>query len=273
MLFLLPPSEGKATAGSGPQLDLAALSLPETTSARETVVEALETLCAGPEEDARQVLGLSAGQAAKTAHNRELRTAPTLRATDLYTGVLYDKLGLSELLTSENAERVRGSVLIFSGLWGAVGVTDPLPPYRLSMGVKLPPVGALGAFWRKHLTTPLLEHTDGQLLVDCRSSAYAAAFKPMGETAERTISVRVLRETTSGGHTQRSVVSHMAKATRGEIARDMLAKGEDPRTPAEFAAALNDLGYPTELTTPSREGRPYTADVVLQDEAARLRTS
>ncbi|TQN32297.1 hypothetical protein FHX37_2248 [Haloactinospora alba] len=273
MLFLLPPSEGKATAGSGPRLDPAALSLPETASARETVLEALETLCAGPEEDARQVLGLSAGQAAKIAHNRELRTAPTLRAADLYTGVLYDRLGLGDLLTGGNAERVRGSVLIFSGLWGVVGVTDQLPPYRLSMGVKLPPLGALGAFWRKHLTTPLLEHAGDRLLVDCRSSAYAAAFKPSGETAERTVSVRVLRDTGSGEHAQRSVVSHMAKATRGEIARDMLAKGEDARTPAEFVTALNDLGYPTELTAPSRKGRPYTADIVLRDGTAPVSSS
>ncbi|WP_067965311.1 peroxide stress protein YaaA [Nocardiopsis trehalosi] len=265
MLILLPPSEGKAADGAGAPLDLGRLSLPETTAAREAVLDALEALCAGPEDAALAVLGLPRGRRDALERDRALRTAPTLRSADLYTGVLYDHLRLPELLAGPAAAATRASVLVFSGLWGAVGPEDPLPPYRLSMGVRLPPLGPLGAFWRGHLTDLLTKRADGELVVDCRSATYAAAFRPAGAAAGRTVAVRVLRETTVDGTVRRTVVSHMAKATRGAIAHALLAGGADPRTPAELAAALNDLGHAAELRAPARRGVPHTLDVVTRD--------
>ncbi|WP_017624125.1 peroxide stress protein YaaA [Nocardiopsis chromatogenes] len=265
MLILLPPSEGKATEGDGPALDLAELSLPEVNGAREAVLESLEALCSGPRERAMEVLGLTPGQADAVDRNLALRASPTLPAARLYTGVLYDNLRLGELLEGPTAARTRESVLVFSGLWGAVGIGDPLPPYRLSMGVKLPPMGALGTFWRSHLADPVAKRAEGRLIVDCRSSTYAAAFKPSGEVADHTASVRVLKETVKGGEVKRSVVSHMAKATRGAIAHTLLSEGRAPETQAELAEALNDLGHTAELTTPAKAGRPSTLDVVIRD--------
>ncbi|MDA8370545.1 MAG: peroxide stress protein YaaA [Nocardiopsaceae bacterium] len=266
MLILLPPSEGKATAGGGPPVDLEALTFPELSTAREAVLDTLEELCSGAAETAREVLGLSAAQADAIERNRAVRTASTLRAADLYTGVLYDRLRLPELLNSDSAALVRESVLVFSGLWGVVGATDPLPPYRLSMGLKLPPLGALGAFWRSHLTDMLTKHADDELVVDCRSAAYAAAFKPTGTIAERTVSVRVFRETMRGGTPTRSVVSHMAKAARGAVAHTLLAEHATAQTPRDLAEALNDLGHTTELNDPARKGRPYTLDVIVRNQ-------
>jgi cytoplasmic iron level regulating protein YaaA (DUF328/UPF0246 family) len=230
MLILLPPSEGKAYHGNGAPLDLSALSLPGLTGTRERVLGALETLCAGPVEDARQVLGLSAGQAEAIERNRALRVAPTLPASRLYTGVLYDNLGLPTL----DPERTARSVLIFSALWGTLRPADRVPPYRLSMGVKLPLLGPLAAVWRPALTAVL--PTD-RLLVDMRSAPYAAAWRAP------TIRVRVFREHAG----RRTVVSHMAKATRGVLARALLANGADPATPDELLKTVLDLGYAAEL--------------------------
>ncbi|WP_028649795.1 peroxide stress protein YaaA [Nocardiopsis sp. CNT312] len=265
MLILLPPSEGKAASGDGPGLDLSALTLPELAPAREKVMAALADLCSGPEEEALRVLGLSASQAEALKRDLDTATAPTLRAADLYTGVLYDRLGLPGLLDSPAADRVRERVLVFSGLWGVVGPEDRLPPYRLSMGVRLPPLGSLGAYWRHALKGPLEALSEGRLLVDCRSSAYAAAFKPSGTAAARTVAVRVLRERVVGGRVRRSVVSHMAKATRGDIARALLAEGVAAATPEELAAALADLGYTVELQPGPRPGAARTLDVLSAD--------
>jgi uncharacterized protein len=234
MLILLPPSEGKAGSGDGPPLDPAALSIPGLTTTRQRVLGALETLCAGPADQARQVLGLSPGQADAVARNRELRTAPTLPAARLYTGVLYDNLDLATL----DPERVERSLLIFSGLWGVLRAADRVPPYRLAMGVKLPPLGALAAVWRPALTTTL---PACGLLVDMRSAPYAAAWKPP------TTHVRVFRERDG----RRSVVSHMAKATRGAVARALLRNAADPATPDELVKTLLDLGYTAELNGPN----------------------
>ena len=229
MLILLPPSESKAADADGPPLDVATLSLPGLTKTRSRVLTALERLCGGRPERARQVLGLSPGQMAEIARNRELRTAPTLPASRLYTGVLYDNLDLATLDPDRAA-----SVLIFSGLWGALRVTDRVPAYRLAMGVRLPRLGALGAVWRPVLTAAL--PAEG-LIIDMRSAPYAAVWRP------EAVKVRVFREQEG----RRTVVSHMAKATRGAVARDLLRNAADPTTPSELVKTLVDLGYAAEL--------------------------
>jgi cytoplasmic iron level regulating protein YaaA (DUF328/UPF0246 family) len=231
MQILLPPSEGKAGRGDGEALDLDSLSLPALTATRRRVLGALEALCAGSPDRTRDVLDLSPGQAEEAVErNRALRAAPTLPASRLYTGVLYDNLGLATL----EPERAQRSVLIFSGLWGALRITDRVPPYRLAMGVRLPPLGALAAVWRPALTEAL--SADG-LTVDMRSAPYAAAWRP---AATR---VRVFRERAG----RRSVVSHMAKATRGALARDLLENAADPSGPYELLKTVLDLGYRAEL--------------------------
>ena len=137
------------------------------------------------EEKAREVLGLSEGLRGEIAKNVELRTAGTRPAGEIYTGVLYDALDLASLDTAAR-RRAGKSLLVFSGLWGAVRVGDRIPSYRCSMGVKLPGLGALGAYWRAPMAEVMPEAAGDGLVLDLRSSAYAAAWKPKGEVAERT---------------------------------------------------------------------------------------
>jgi hypothetical protein len=169
VLILLPPSEGKASEGSGPPVG--ELSFPALDKARKRVLNALTR--ASKRRDALDVLGLTPGLAGELAKNAALKTAPTLPAADLYTGVLYDNLGLNTL-EDEPRRRAEESVLIFSGLWGVVRITDHIPPYRLSMGVNLPPLGGLATFWRP-LITKALDRAPG-LVVDLRSATYAGAW-------------------------------------------------------------------------------------------------
>ena len=251
MLILLPPSEGKAPGGYGPPVRLEALSLPALTKSRDQVLKALIKLAKGPAEKARDVLGLSPGQAEAVVRNRTLTSAPTLPAAELYTGVLYDNLGLSSL-PEEARRRAADRILIFSGLWGVLRLDDAVPPYRLAMGVKLPPLGPLAAFWRPSLSAALQPLADGRLVVDMRSAPYAAAWRPRTNV----VAVRVLQEQIIDGVARRSVVSHMAKATRGAVARALLSAGTDPADPEQLAKVLLDLGHATEIT-------PTGVDVVI----------
>ncbi|MEW9553150.1 YaaA family protein [Nonomuraea sp. NPDC050783] len=244
MLILLPPSEGKAQEGSGPPVG--ELSFPALDRARKRVMSAL--IRASKRRDSLDVLGLTPGLAGEPARNVALRTAPTLPAAELYTGVLYDNLGLGTL-EEPARRRAEESVLIFSGLWGVLRITDRIPPYRLSMGVSLPPLGGLAAFWRP-LLAKALDPVPG-LVVDMRSATYAGAWQP----GERSVTVRVFR---AG-----KVVSHMAKATRGEIARALLRHDRVPSTPDELAKTLTELGRTVDLTPPPRPSRPWTLDVHL----------
>ncbi|MCX5269608.1 peroxide stress protein YaaA [Streptomyces sp. NBC_00199] len=258
MLVLLPPSEGKASSGRGAPLKPEALSLPGLGAAREAVLDELVELCAADEEKAREVLGLSEGLRGEIAKNTRLRTAGARPAGEIYTGVLYDSLGLASLDAAAKRRAAR-SLLVFSGLWGAVRVTDRIPSYRCSMGVRLPGLGALGAHWRTPMESALSEAAGSGLVLDLRSAAYAAAWKPKGEVAARTASVRVLHAPT------RKVVSHFNKATKGRIVRSLLTAGIAPKGPAELVEALRDLGYVVEEQAPARAGAARTLDVLVDE--------
>ncbi|MDX3779505.1 peroxide stress protein YaaA [Streptomyces europaeiscabiei] len=258
MLVLLPPSEGKAPSAGGAPLKLEGLSLPALTGAREAVIGELVELCAGDEDKAREVLGLSEGLRGEVAKNAELLTAGTRPAGQVYTGVLYDALDLATLETAAK-QRAARSLLVFSGLWGAVRVTDRIPSYRCSMGVKLPGVGALGTHWRTPMASALPEAAGDGLVLDLRSSAYTAAWKPKGEVAGRTASVRVLHAPT------RKVVSHFNKATKGRIVRSLLSAGIAPKGPAELMEALRDLGYVVEVEPPAGAGKAWALDVLVDE--------
>ncbi|MFI9765827.1 peroxide stress protein YaaA [Streptomyces sp. NPDC052415] len=258
MLVLLPPSEGKASSGRGAPLKLESLSLPGLSEARAAVLDELVELCAADEEKAREVLGLSEGLRGEVAKNAELRTAGARPAGEIYTGVLYDALDLASLDTAAKKRAAR-SLLVFSGLWGAVRVSDRIPSYRCSMGVKLPGLGALGTHWRTAMAAVLPEVAGDGLVLDLRSAAYAAAWKPKGEVAGRTASVRVLHAPT------RKVVSHFNKATKGRIVRSLLTSGTKPGGPAELVEALRDLGYEVEAAAPGKAGAPWSLDVLVDE--------
>ncbi|MCK1796149.1 peroxide stress protein YaaA [Streptomyces sp. XM4193] len=266
MLVLLPPSEGKAKVESGPALDLEALRLPALTAARRAVLDELVELCSQDEEKAREVLGLSHGLRAEVAVNAALHGAATRPAGEIYTGVLYDSLDLATLDADARA-RARESLLIFSGLWGAVAVDDPIPAYRCSGNIKLPGVGGLGPYWREPLEEVLPDAAGEGLVLDLRSAAYGAMWKPSGALAERTATVRVLHSRLVSGVEKRTVVSHFNKATKGRLVRALLRTDASraPRTPEELATHLGELGFRVETAPPTRAGRTWQLDVVVTD--------
>jgi cytoplasmic iron level regulating protein YaaA (DUF328/UPF0246 family) len=263
VLVLLPPSEGKADGARGRPFDPEELSLPGLAAARERVLDELTALCSGDEDKAREVLGLSEGLRGEVARNAGLRTAPARPAGEIYTGVLYDALGLATL-SPEAKRRAARSLLVFSGLWGAVGVKDRIPSYRCSGGVRLPALGGLGAYWREPLASVLPEAAGSGPVLDLRSTAYAQMWKPKGELAERTVTVRVLQAKVVDGVEKRTVVSHFNKATKGRIVRALLEAGAAPRTPEALVKTLRELDYTVEETGP-RVGRPRALDVIVSE--------
>jgi cytoplasmic iron level regulating protein YaaA (DUF328/UPF0246 family) len=244
LLVLLPPSEGKtAPARRGRSLDLSSLAFAdELTSSRAQVLSALGSLCAGPVDAAAAALGLSAGQVDEVARNAALSSAPTARASAVYTGVLFERLQLPSLPVA-----ARRRVLVFSALWGVVRPDDRIPAYKLSAGAKLPGLGGPAALWRPALRAAL---PDGGLVVDMRSGSYTSMWAPCDGTV---VSVRAFTA-------ERKVISHMVKATRGDVARLLLsAPGRAPRRPSDVAEIVAASGREVELT----EGKGgWTLDVI-----------
>lgn len=213
MLILLPPSEGKAEPEGGSPLDLGKLAFAaELGGKREALVDAFDP---------------------------RLRKAPAAPAAEVYTGVLYQRLQLSELPTTAR-RRAAKRVLIASALWGFVGLEDRIPHYKLPPSTKLDGIGPLAAYWRQALAEAMPDKP-GEVIVDMRSGAYTAAWKPRRADL---LSVRAFREEKG----ERKAVSHMAKAVRGDVARALLLARREPQDAEAVATAASDAGFAVELT-------------------------
>jgi cytoplasmic iron level regulating protein YaaA (DUF328/UPF0246 family) len=247
VLVLLPPSEGKAVPRRGKPLDLAGLSFPGLTEPRERVLEALVGLCSGDPARAARLLDVPKTQLDLVEQNAGLPTAATARADSIYAGVLYDSLGLASLDAAAR-RRATSRLVVTSSLFGLVGPADRIPAYRLSGDASLPGLGPVAGVWRQALGPPLGDALGDGLLVDLRSTMYAAFWRPPAEWARRVATVRVLHETRG----KRQVVSHFNKATKGRIVRALLEAGANPRTPARLAGVLRDLGWNVEVGPGSR---------------------
>lgn len=151
--------------------------------------------------------------------------------------------------------RAGRDVLIASGLWGLLRPNDRIPTYKLPIGDPVPGVGALAAAWRP-LVAEALDAADirRQLVVDCRSGAYATVWRPRRAAH---VSVNAFREAPDGS---RKPISHMAKASRGLVARAALMAPAAPRNPDALLAAVEAAGLDAELE-PVGDGR-WSLDVI-----------
>jgi cytoplasmic iron level regulating protein YaaA (DUF328/UPF0246 family) len=109
VLILLPPSETKREGGTADtRLALRELGYPQLTSARRTVLAALEELARDPAASAA-ALKLGPTQAHEAQRNRRIRRSPVLPALDRYDGVLYDALDAPTLTPGHAPSRTSTS--------------------------------------------------------------------------------------------------------------------------------------------------------------------
>jgi len=207
MKILLPPSETKRSGGNGAPLDISSLALPGLHAHRSATVDALIELAAD-EEAARRVLKLSERQAGDIAHNRMLRTAPTMPAIDRYTGVLFDALDAASL-SSASRRWLGEHVWIHSAPLGPIGALDALPTYRLSAGTSVPGLPALRRHWAD-ATSSAIADSEPPFVLDLRSEAYVA-LGPV-PTSVSSAYVRVVT-----GHGR--ALNHFNKKSKGLLVR------------------------------------------------------
>lgn len=200
---------------------------------REVVLKALVTAMRANEPTRAGLLGVKGtALAAATAADRGVREAPTMPAIERYTGVLYRALGVDSLRPAER-RRLDEGVLIVSGLWGVVAPPDPIPDYRLRMGVSLRGLGRLSTWWRGPLSAAVAERVDGRPVWNLLPNEHAAAWAAPAGVVQR--SVRFLERGKDGALV---AVSHRNKQLKGALVRyllshpgaspDDLARWEDP---------------------------------------------
>jgi hypothetical protein len=248
VLILLPPSESKTGRARGGATVPERLSFPELVPTRHKVAQALATVSEHP--DAARLLGVSPTLTEEIARNLVLHTAPAQAASATYSGVLYDALDYGSLDTAAKRRANRWLVIV-SALYGAVRPTDAIAPYRLSMAVNLPGVGPLASAWKPELAGVLPEAAGRGLVVDCRSSTYTAAWTPERPLSDRWVQVRVPGAT------------HMAKHTRGLVARRLCEVGRDVRRVPQLVDLLADA-FDVSLEQPAKPGRPWVLDATAR---------
>jgi len=245
-LILLPPSEGKATGGTGVAWTSGAMAV-DLDAERRKVISALATAMRGREADRAKLLGVT-GQtlADATAADRMITKSPTLPAIERYTGVLYDALDHGSL-TAAQRTRLAASVVIVSGLWGAVMPTDPVPAYRLKMSATLPKLGKLSAWWREPLTDALVALGRGRPIWNLLPKEHDAAWAPPADREQSV--VRFLDRRSDGSLV---AVSHDNKSLKGALVRYLVAHPN--AEPADLARWTHPGGYGYSARASGRDG-------------------
>lgn len=260
MLILLPPSETKRDGGAGSPLAFERLRFPTLNAVRRDVVDAVVALSAD-HQSAMRALKLGPKQSAEVERNRAIPTAPTMRALERYTGVLYDALD-AQSLSAREWEVAASSVVVQSALLGVVGATDPVPAYRLSFDSRLSlhrGAASLKKRWAAAGAAAVAE-TPG-LLLDLRSEGYAAlAPLPDRQGAHY---VRVLARDESG-HVR--ALNHFNKQAKGLLTRALVEAGASFATTTELLEWAASEGYELrasgdgsrdlELVVPEVRGEP-----------------
>lgn len=241
-LILLPPSEGKATGGTGAKLRLTNLSFPHLEVERNTIRAALTTAMKSKEERRAKLLGVKgAALAAATSINAAILTSPTMPAIERYTGVLYDALDVGSLSTRDR-KRLSKQVLIFSGLWGVLRPDDLIPDYKLKMGATLAPVGKLSTWWRPAITDALGSSVRGAVVWNLLPKEHDSAWDPSARTSDHSnapgvvFSAKFLDEGPSHkGERTFTTVNHWNKLLKGALVRFILETGADePKALSKF---------------------------------------
>ena len=248
MLIVLPPSETKSLGGDCAPLDLASLSFPALNATRQEIARDLTAM---DDNRAMEVLGLSEKLREEAEHNRKLFQTPTTPALLRYTGVLYDALDPQTLPRAS-----WDHLAIDSALFGVLMATDPIPHYRLSGSVKLPPSNCtLKSRWGTQITDALASYQENHAgsIIDLRSGTYQQLGKVKGA-----ITVRVESERPDGS---RKVVSHFNKHYKGLVARELALRFSSGPTPTglpDIATALEEAGMRVELPETSARRNELT---------------
>jgi cytoplasmic iron level regulating protein YaaA (DUF328/UPF0246 family) len=183
---------------------------------------------------------LSATRTQTTANYDYSQTSP---AIEIYDGVLYQGLGWHSLSASQR-KRANSRVLIVSALFGLVRPLDQIFQYKVKIDSKL---------WRDAIADVSEKFVD-ELVIDCRSSTYKSVWTI---NPENTVDVRVFKVTGS----ERSVITHMSKKYRGELARHLIMQASDPITPADVQRMAAQL-FECEIHPPN-EGQPWVLNLLI----------
>jgi len=198
--------------------------------------------------------------AAAVEADRAVRRSPTMPAIERYTGVLYDALD-HRSLPARSTARLAEQVLIASGAFGLVAPLDPIPDYKLKMGIALPGIGRLSTYWRPHVDGALAPLVDGRTVWNLLPNEHAAAWSGSTQVAVE-VTVRFADDIVRGGRRELVYVAHWNKLLKGALVRHVLATQLDD--PAGLASFDHPEGYRYEPSLTEEDGSRIAVTLVAR---------
>jgi len=257
VMILLPPSESKTLPKNKTTLDLSTLSFTELTELRSRTIVSLIKVSEGCISAARKILGVTANQDDEIERNHDLLNKPVAPAMEVYSGVLWDAIGIGSLSKSAVKKFVRDTYVV-SALFGLISVADHIPAYRLSGSVKLPKVGSLAGLWNEQIGHVLAGTSD--FVIDLRSGTYQKLGQIPPVVAPRSVVPRILQKMPSGPP---KVVSHHNKATKGRIVRAIAESSKALKSVDAVAEVVAALGADVDIIKSANPAKPLGMDVVV----------
>ena len=229
MLFLIPPSETKATGGGAINITQAHMTFGGLDQTRDQVIDAY----------------------IKGSGDASIKSAPTMQAINRYTGTLYGAIhgrGLKGTQTANNSlatselARARTMVLIQSALFGVIAATDLIPEYKISPSKLICGINLKRVWPEPHNQFAWARLATGPV-IDLRSKAYADLAPLPAHIDAYTVTVFVERADGT-----REQLNHFNKKAKGQLVRAALTANKELQTITELKAAAKKSGLVLEVS-------------------------
>jgi len=208
MKILFSPSETKREIITHGKLEETSLIFPFLYEKRHHVLKQYQTLLETHDTTLlHNLFGIKDTQKILTQASKNIFDSFTCKAILRYSGIAYDHL-LFETLNENEQAYLEENVMIFSNLFGPLLAGDLIPEYKLQQGESL---GGFKTevFYKEHFSDAIDAWIGDACVLDLRAGFYEKFY-----TLKRPyITMKFLKNG--------KVVSHFAKAYRGEVLREI----------------------------------------------------
>jgi cytoplasmic iron level regulating protein YaaA (DUF328/UPF0246 family) len=208
MKILFSPSETKRTLATHGMLEKENLVFPSLYEKRHQVLMQYQVLLKTHDTTLLQNLfGIKDTQKILIQASKNIFDSFTCKAILRYSGIAYDHL-LFETLDKNAQAYIEHHVMIFSNLFGPLLAGDLIPEYKLQQGESLDGFKTEN-FYKEHFSDAVDTWIGDETILDLRAGYYEKFYtlkKPF-------ITMKFLKND--------KVVSHYAKAYRGQVLREI----------------------------------------------------
>jgi len=213
MTILFSPSEAKTKGGEKRDFNENSFIFPHLFEKRMEVLHLYnDYIKKASKEELKKLFGIKEDEKIEY-YKEDIFKKPIKKAIERYSGVAFKYLNYSSLSQTAK-DYIDNNTIIFSNLFGPVKAGDfGIIDYKLKQGEKIGDF-AVEKFYKTHFSKALDEYLEANLpIVDLRAGFYEKFYKIK-------LNYLTMKFVKNG-----KVVSHFAKAYRGEVLREMAKTG------------------------------------------------